>query len=69
LGIDQYRTINNNTPRRGRKMNPIGWEVVAVDNYTGEEQVLATTKSGDQAKRIARNAGTGEGYKVVVRLY
>ena len=50
-------------------MNPIGWEVVAVDNYTGEEQVLATTKSGDDAKRIARNAGTGEGYKVLVRLY
>lgn len=44
------------------------WEVVAVDSYTGEEQVLAVTKNGDEAKRIARNAGTGEGYSIVVRL-
>lgn len=50
-------------------MRPIGFEVVAIDSLTNEEQVLATTKSGDDARRIARNAGTGEGYRVEVRVY
>lgn len=50
-------------------MKPIGWEVTVTDTATGEQTVIATTKDGNEAKRIARNAGTGEGYTVAVSLY
>jgi hypothetical protein len=44
------------------------WTVEIVDSNTGERDVIATTMSGDQAKRIARNAGAGEGYTVEIGL-
>jgi hypothetical protein len=44
------------------------WTVEAVDRMTGERSVIATTLNGDEAKRIARNAGQGEGYTVEISL-
>jgi hypothetical protein len=45
------------------------WAVEAVYAYNGARVIIATTMSGDEAKRIAQNAGQGEGYTIETRLY
>lgn len=44
------------------------WTVEIVDSNTGDRDVIATTMNGDEAKRIARNAGVGAGYTVELSL-
>lgn len=50
-------------------MKPISWSVSVEDTATGEVTIIAVTKDGNEANRIAKNAGVGEGYKVLVNLY
>jgi hypothetical protein len=45
------------------------WAVESVDTRTGARTIIATTLRGEDAQRIAQNAGQGEGYTIETRLY